>query len=174
MWDVPIDLPTWITNWGVGRCGAAPASLAGAYVGMLNTVYVQGQPHALHHFYANTMNYLQGGGHGTNPWTNIYNPTDVVSSLDDMLKMAPECKATAYEFDLVDLTRELLLVAPGACYYNCMVKGIESNSSTMVAANSKLLQEVCKRKLTVEHKPSWPIRPHETGASNLKLITAHF
>jgi alpha-N-acetylglucosaminidase len=143
IWDTALELDSWIVGWGQARCGqAGVAAVSSAYQGLLNTVYLAGQQHELHHFYASSMEPLENGPHGSSPWTNSFALSDLYSAAQALGEASAMCAASPIRFDLVDTVREVLLTGPGACAYNCMMTAFGKKSASGVNASHARLQAV--------------------------------
>ena len=148
--------------WGVGRCGKALPDVERAWSLLARTVYRPGQQFTLHHKYCSEI--TPGAPHscddapscrwddptfwrGTNP--NVTRAAlephfhDVYEAWVLLARSADACDTDAVRFDVVDVGREFMQIAPCALRYACAVQAFKARSvADLAKAGSDLIETV--------------------------------
>ena len=124
-WTTQPTAASWLQEWGAGRCGAAVAEAEQAYALLSQTVYRPGKPYlwcCSQPRFCPTV--LPAGASGA-PARPDYNITLLRRALELMVAAAPRCDTAAFRYDLVDVAREWLSMAPClAAYDGASVAGL--------------------------------------------------
>ena len=109
-WTPQPTAESWYQEWGASRCGASGVKAAEkAYELLFETVYKPDQPYLWCCSQPVWCPTTLPGGKPAQPY---YNTTLLRQALELMVEAAPSCDTAAFKYDLVDVARQWLSMAP--------------------------------------------------------------
>eukprot|EP00055_Hartaetosiga_balthica_P011622 m.53529 g.53529 ORF g.53529 m.53529 type:complete len:886 (+) comp7669_c0_seq2:152-2809(+) len=124
-----LSLTSFLKWWGKARCGADEPNevVLNAYSQLGDTVYSPGQLHSLHHVYSTQMLPVIGTRvlwRGSNSNSSL-----VLENWKTFVEGSQYCgNSSPFLFDMVDVGREALVLGPGLCYYDRLMKSFDDEN----------------------------------------------